>query len=109
MAAEKAVAQLTQAGLKVWPEENATGPSGYGIAKPAAVRSNHRPGYENALLGLEAGDVPIDAPISYIRSRNGRWCHEVIVHHVTHILTFNTADFTRYTPEGIVAVDPMTV
>jgi len=28
---------------------------------------------------------------------------------VTHILTFNTADFTRYTSEGIVAVDPASV
>ena len=24
----------------------------------------------------------------------------------THVLTFNTADFARYAPEGIVAVDP---
>jgi hypothetical protein len=28
---------------------------------------------------------------------------------VTHILTFNTTDFTRYAVEGIVAVDPLTV
>jgi predicted nucleic acid-binding protein len=28
---------------------------------------------------------------------------------ITHILTFNTADFKRYSPEGIVAVDPWTV
>ena len=28
---------------------------------------------------------------------------------VTHILTFNIADFVRYASEGIVAVDPTTV
>ena len=30
----------------------------------------------------------------------------MIHHKVTHILTFNTTDFTRYTPEGIAAVNP---
>lgn len=30
----------------------------------------------------------------------------MITHNVTRILTFNTADFTRYSPEGIVAVNP---
>lgn len=28
---------------------------------------------------------------------------------ITHILTLNTADFTRYAGEGIVAVDPATI
>jgi predicted nucleic acid-binding protein len=28
---------------------------------------------------------------------------------LSHILTFNTADFARYAPEGVVAVDPATV
>jgi hypothetical protein len=31
------------------------------------------------------------------------------VHGLTHILPFNTADFARYAPEGITAVDPRTV
>lgn len=31
------------------------------------------------------------------------------VHGLTHILTFNTKDFNRYSPEGIVPVDPRTV
>jgi predicted nucleic acid-binding protein len=30
-------------------------------------------------------------------------------HRVSHILTFNTSDFTRYAPKGIVAVAPATV
>ena len=33
----------------------------------------------------------------------------MLVHNITHILTFNTSDFARYAPEGIVAVDPATV
>jgi predicted nucleic acid-binding protein len=28
---------------------------------------------------------------------------------ISHILTLNTMDFTRYAPEGIVAVDPRTI
>ncbi|MBE9114937.1 type II toxin-antitoxin system VapC family toxin [Lusitaniella coriacea LEGE 07157] len=31
------------------------------------------------------------------------------VNSTTHILTFNTTDFTRYASEGIIAVDPATV
>ncbi|MDE0085337.1 MAG: type II toxin-antitoxin system VapC family toxin [Candidatus Poribacteria bacterium] len=31
----------------------------------------------------------------------------MIHHKVTHILTFNTTDFTRYAPEGIAAVNPV--
>jgi predicted nucleic acid-binding protein len=33
----------------------------------------------------------------------------MLVYQVTHILTLNTADFLRYSPEGIVAIDPRTV
>ena len=31
------------------------------------------------------------------------------VYGINHILTLNTADFARYAPEGVVAVDPRTV
>ena len=30
----------------------------------------------------------------------------MLTHNVTHLLTFDTSDFARYAPEGIVAVDP---
>lgn len=33
----------------------------------------------------------------------------MLVHGITHILTFNGPDFRRYAPEGIVVVDPITV
>ena len=31
------------------------------------------------------------------------------VHAITHILTFNTSDFARFAPSGIVAVEPASV
>ena len=31
------------------------------------------------------------------------------IHGVGHILTFNTADFVRYAPEGLTAIDPATM
>lgn len=37
---------------------------------------------------------------------DARLVASMIAHNVKHILTFNTADFTRYANEGIVAVNP---
>jgi predicted nucleic acid-binding protein len=51
----------------------------------------------------------VDYGVSGVQVYDARLAAAMIVHHVTHILTFNTADFARYTPEGIVAVDPTTV
>ena len=47
--------------------------------------------------------------VSGAQVHDARLVATLICHGATHILTFNTADFTRYTPEGIVAVDPSTV
>ena len=33
----------------------------------------------------------------------------MLAHGLTHIVTFNTADFTRYTPLGIVILHPQDV
>jgi hypothetical protein len=33
----------------------------------------------------------------------------MLVYGITHILTFNTTDFTRFAPEGIVASDPSSI
>lgn len=51
----------------------------------------------------------VDYGVSGVQVYDARLAAAMIVHHVTHILTFNTSDFARYAPEGIVAVDPMTV
>ena len=40
---------------------------------------------------------------------DARLVASMISHDITHILTFNIQDFTRYAHEGIVAVDPATV
>ena len=47
--------------------------------------------------------------VSGVQVHDARLVATIISHGVTHVLTFNTADFVRYTPEGIVAVDPAAV
>lgn len=44
-----------------------------------------------------------------VQVHDARLVAAMLIHDVTHILTFNTQDFTRYAPEGIVAVDPAAV
>ena len=47
--------------------------------------------------------------VSGVQVHDARLVAAILSHGATHILTFNTADFARYAPEGIVAVDPKTV
>ncbi|MCY4402662.1 MAG: PIN domain-containing protein [Candidatus Poribacteria bacterium] len=51
----------------------------------------------------------VDYEVSGVKVHDARLVASMISHDVTHILTFNTADFTRYVNEGIVAVDPADV
>ena len=51
----------------------------------------------------------VDYDVSGVQVHDTRLVATMLVHDVKHILTFNTQDFTRYTPEGIVAIDPATV
>ena len=51
----------------------------------------------------------VEYSVSGVQVYDARLAASMIVHNVTHILTFNTSDFARYAPEGIVAVDPTTV
>jgi len=44
-----------------------------------------------------------------VQVHDARLAASMIVHNVTHILTFNITDFERYEPEGIMAVDPAAV
>ena len=48
----------------------------------------------------------MDYDVSGVQVHDARLVATMLVHDVTHILTFNTQDFTRYAPEGIIAVDP---
>ena len=54
-------------------------------------------------------DLVVNYGVSGVQVHDARLVATMLVHGVTHILTFNTSDFARYTPKGIVAVDPATV
>ena len=54
-------------------------------------------------------ELVMDYGVSGVQVHDARLVATMIVHGVTHILTFNTSDFVRYAPQGIVAVDPATV
>ena len=47
--------------------------------------------------------------VSGVQVHDARIVAAISVHGVTHILTFNTTDFVRYSTRGIVAVDPTIV
>ncbi len=47
--------------------------------------------------------------VSGIQVHDARIVAAMLVHQVTHILTFNTADFVRYSKIGIVAVNPKNI
>lgn len=47
--------------------------------------------------------------VSGVQVHDARIVAAMLVHQITRILTFNTADFTRYSSLGIVAVDPKTL
>lgn len=47
--------------------------------------------------------------VSGVQVHDARLVAAMMVHGVTHILTFNAPDFDRYTPAGIVAVGPLTL
>lgn len=44
--------------------------------------------------------------VSGVQVHDARIVAAMLVHQVTHILTFNTSDFARYSNIGIVGVDP---
>ena len=54
-------------------------------------------------------ELVVNYGVSGVQVHDARLVATMLVHGVTHILTFNTSDFARYTPKGIVAVDPTTV
>ncbi len=47
--------------------------------------------------------------VSGVQVHDARIVAAMLVHQATHILTFNTSDFTRYSSIGIIAVDPKTL
>ena len=51
----------------------------------------------------------VEYDVSGVQVHDARLVALMVTYDMTHILTFDTADFVRYAPEGIVAVDPATV
>lgn len=47
--------------------------------------------------------------VSGVQVHDARLAAAMLAHGVTHVLTFNVADFGRYAPERLAAVDPATV
>lgn len=54
-------------------------------------------------------ELVVNYGVSGVQVHDARLVATMLVHGVTHILTFNTSDFARYNSRGIVAVDPATV
>lgn len=54
-------------------------------------------------------ELVVNYGVSGVQVHDARLVATMLVHGVTHILTFNTSDFARYRPKGIVAVDPAKV
>jgi len=54
-------------------------------------------------------ELVFDFGVSGKQVHDARITAAMLVHQVTHILTFNTSDFTRYSSMGVVTVDPKTV
>jgi predicted nucleic acid-binding protein len=97
----------------------------WNVATRSAVKNGLglTPTHTNRLLELIERLFPLlpDTPAIYSEWRrlvvtysvSGVQVHDAYLvasmkaNNVTHILTFNTADFTRYAVEGIVAVDPL--
>ena len=47
--------------------------------------------------------------VSGVQVHDARIVAAMLIHNVTHLLTFNTSDFNRYSSLGIIAVDPNTL
>jgi predicted nucleic acid-binding protein len=47
--------------------------------------------------------------VSGVQVHDTRLVASMLVHNITYILTFNTADFNRFASEGIVPIDPANI
>ena len=54
-------------------------------------------------------DLVVNYGVSGVQVYEARLVATMLLHGVTHILTFNTSDFARYSSKGIVPADPATV
>jgi predicted nucleic acid-binding protein len=64
---------------------------------------------DDANVHKEWRKLVVNFGVSGVQVHDARIAAAMSVHKVTHILTFNTSDFARYSILGIVAVDPKTI
>lgn len=64
---------------------------------------------DSPAIYLEWRRLVVQYSVSGVQAHDARLVAAMISHEVTHILTFDTEDFARYEPEGIVAVNPADV
>lgn len=64
---------------------------------------------DSATIYPEWRRLVVDFAVSGVQVHDARLVAAMLVHNITHVLTFNTSDFIRYAPESIVAVDPNSV
>lgn len=64
---------------------------------------------DSADVHQEWRKLVVNFGVSGVQFHDARIVAAMLVHQVSHILTFNTSDFARYSSIGIVAVDPKTV
>lgn len=64
---------------------------------------------DNSNVHQEWRKLVVDFGVSGVQVHDARIVAAMLVHQITHILTFNTSDFTRYSSLGIVTIDPKTI
>lgn len=64
---------------------------------------------DNERVHQEWRKLVVQFRVSGVQVHDARIAAAMIVHQITHILTFNTSDFARFSNLGIVAVDPQTI
>jgi predicted nucleic acid-binding protein len=64
---------------------------------------------DDARIHQEWRKLVVRFGVSGVQVHDARIVAAMLVHQVTHILTFNTADFARYSKIGIVAVNPKNI
>jgi predicted nucleic acid-binding protein len=64
---------------------------------------------DNSAIYPEWRNLVVTYGVSGVQVHDARLVAFMNVNGLTHILTYNIADFSRYAPIGIVAVDPATV
>ena len=64
---------------------------------------------DNSNVHQEWRKLVVRFGVSGVQVHDARIVAAMLVHQITHILTFNISDFTRYSSIGIIAVDPKTL